>query len=162
MGKLITLLVVMLLGAGAGVGVYIFVLAPKLNPEKASETHEEELGDKIPPGAKTIAFDESIATVISSNKDVPAPLLMFGVSMLCANEETFALVEADKEYFKSMLARLHSYKRREELNDPLVQENIEREALRKANERLAKLQDKPKSDIKILEVYHTKFAVVDQ
>lgn len=162
MGKLIALVVVLLLAVGGGFGVYKFVLQPKLGDEKEGkeEKHEEE-GDKIPETAKNAPFDDFMVTVLPAEKSKPAPLLLFSMSLLCSNEECSKLVEKDKDYFKEMLLKLHSYKNREELDDPLIQETIKKDALRLANERLRKLQMKPNEEFKILDVFHTKWTVVD-
>lgn len=158
MKTVITMLIVAVVAAGAGIAVYALVLAPKLSGEAPPE-HPK---DKIPHTAKDIDFGEDVITLPQTDPNIPASILLYNISMKCSNEETLKLVEEDKAYFKEMLADLHRYKKREELDDPVVKENIKKEALKKANERLEKLQVEPNEEIKVLEVTHTKFMVADQ
>lgn len=158
MKTVITMLIVAIVAAGAGIAVYALVLAPKLSGEEPPKPPK----DKIPMTAKDIDFGEDVITLPQPDKNIPASMLLYNISMKCANEETLKLVEEDKAYFKEMLADLHRYRKREELDDPAVKEEIKKEALKKANERLEKLQVEPNEEIKVLEVTHTKFTVVDQ
>jgi flagellar basal body-associated protein FliL len=158
MKTVITMLVVAIVAAGAGIAVYATVLAPKLSGKEAPEPPK----DKIPLTAKDIDFGEDIINLPQVDKAVPAPMLLYSVSLKCSDEEAAKLVEEDKAYFKEMIADMHRNKKREELDDPLTKENIKKEILKKANERLQKLQEEPKEEIKVLEVTHTKFMVADQ
>lgn len=157
MKTLVTMLVVAIVAAGAGIGVYATVIAPKLSGEKPKEAPK----DKVPPTAKSVAFEEDVITILAPEKGAPAPMLLYSMSLLCSDEEAAKLVEADKAYFKEMLADLHRYKKREELDDPLIKEGIKKEALKKSNERLERLQVEPKEEVRVLDVFHTKFTVVD-
>jgi flagellar FliL protein len=161
-GKLITVLVVVLLAAGGGGAAYKFWVEPRLKGETAHAEDENKEEEKVPETAKAVPFDDFMVTVLEPDRTKPAPLLLFSMSLLCANEETVDLVERDKAYFMDMLNVLHSYKKREELDDPLLKESIKKEALRLANERLHKLLLEPNEEVKVLDVFHTKFTVVDQ
>jgi flagellar basal body-associated protein FliL len=158
MKTVITMLIVALVGAGAGIAVYATVLAPKLSDEKPVEPPK----DKIPATAKDVDFGEDVITLPQPDKNLPAPMLLYSVSLKCSNEEAAKLVEEDKAYFKEMIADLYRYRKREELDDPLVKESIKKEALKKANERLEKLQTEPMEELKVLEVALPKFTPVDQ
>jgi flagellar basal body-associated protein FliL len=158
LGKLVRMLAVVVLSAGGGIAAYKLWLEPRLSPPAANAEEDE----RIPKEAQAVPFDDFMVTVLQPDKSKPAPLLLFSISLLCANPETAHLIEKDQAYFKDMINRLHSYKARAELDDPLAQENLKKEVLRLANERLVKLQLKPSEEVKVLEVFHTKFAVVDQ
>lgn len=154
----LTFLIVALVSAGAGIAVYATVLAPRLS----GEAHREPPADKIPAHAKNIDFGEDMVSIPAPDDQSAAAVLLFSVSLKVSNEEAAKLVEEDKAYFQEMLADLHRYKTAKDLNDPLVKETIKKEALKKANERLERLQMEPKEEIKVLEVAHTKFTVVEQ
>ncbi len=150
---------VALVSAIAALLAYKMWLAPRLVD---AQVQPSAVDDKIPELAQAVEFDESIVDVIDPNRNGPASLLLFRVSFLCSNPEAAELVTRDKAYFKEMIDDLHRYKNRAALDDPLCKESIKRQALRKANERLQKLQMQPKEDVKVIDVYHTKFFVADQ
>lgn len=158
MKTVVTMLVVAIVAAGAGIAVYATVLAPRLS----GEAHKRPPEGKIPHTAKDVAFEEDMVTVQPNDTNRPAPILLYSMSLKCSNEVAAKLVEEDKAYFKEMIADLHRYKTRAELDDPLTKENIKKEALKKANLRLERLQEEPKEDVRVLEATHTKFTVVDQ
>jgi flagellar basal body-associated protein FliL len=158
MKTVITMLVVAIVAAAAGIAVYALVIAPKLSGKEPPAPPK----DKIPLTAKNIDFGEDIITLPQTDKNVPASMLLYNVSLKCSHEEAVKLIEDDKAYFKEMIANLHRSKTRAELDDPVVMENIKKEALKKANQRLEKLQVEPKEEIKVLEVSYSKFTVVDQ
>lgn len=158
MKTVLSMLVVAIVAAGAGIAVYATVLAPRLSGEE----HRKPDKDTIPHTAKNVEFEEDMVTVQAADKNAPAPILLFSMALKCSDEVAAKLVEEDKAYFKEMLADLHRYKTRAELDDPLTKENIKKEALKKANERIERLQEEPKEEVRVLEVAHTKFTVVDQ
>lgn len=157
--KIAIIAAIIIVPATAAVVTYRLVLAPIL-AENAPTPEPEE--SKIPPTAQTSTFDQSFVTVIMPDPNVPASLLLFSVSFECANLETAALVEGHKARFNDMVTQLHSFRTREELNDPLVKESIQRQARQKANAILARLQDRPDPNIRITAVFHDRFAVQDQ
>ena len=154
---LIVLLVVIVLAAGGGLAVYKFVLAPKL--EEKPETAKTEETDAIPPKAVAVNFEEAQTAVRNPDPNAANSVLLYTVSMICAEEKTKALVDKNKEWFVSMLSELHRNRTKEELNDPTVEKSIIEQAKEQANSLLRRLQEKPDPEIKIIEVLHLKFTV---
>lgn len=159
--KAIIVVVVILVPAVAGLVTFKMVVEPMVVVEEPVEPEEEPL-DKIPLTAQTVPFEETFATVIMPDPNIPASLLLFRVSLECANPETAALVTAHQARFSNMLTQLHSFRTREELNDPLVKESIQKQALQKANDILRRLQEQPNPDMRITGVFHDRFAIQDQ
>ena len=160
--KLLALAMALAVPALAAAGVYYFVVHPMLTQEEARAG--EEAGDRISESAVTISMDESFATVNMSNTNIPASLLLFKVSLECANPETAELVRRHEVRFVDMINGLHSFRKREALNDARVKEEIQQEAIRRANailERLPKMES-PNVEYRITDVFHERFAVQDQ
>lgn len=159
---------VVLVAAVSGLLVFNLVVRPRLQsaapqpPNPAAPESETEGEGKLPADAVTVSFEESFASVVMAERDIPASILLYQVSFECANAATAALVEKHKARFVSMLRELHSYKTREELNDPLVEESVRKEALRRANSMLKSLQPVPDPSVRIVSVLHGKFFVQDQ
>jgi flagellar basal body-associated protein FliL len=165
MGKLGLYLGVAVVAAGLAVAVFLFVLKPKLSAEPGAEgkTSEAKKGGKEAEEKVTsFQFEPAMATVLMSDPAMPASLLMYQVSMECANEKTAAMVKEHKSKLASMLADLHSFRRREELNEPQTKKSIEKVALQKANDILQTYLEKPDPKIKIIEIFHESFVVEDK
>jgi flagellar basal body-associated protein FliL len=158
--KAIIIVVVVLVPAVAGFVTFKMVVEPMTVVETPVEPEEPE--DKIPLTAQTVSFEETFATVIMPDPNIPASLLLFRVSLECANPETAVLVTAHQARFSNMLTQLHSFRTREELNDPLVKESIQKQALQKANDILRRLQETFNPNIRITGVFHDRFAIQDQ
>ncbi len=160
--KLLALVVALAMPAVAAAGVYYFVVHPILTQEEARAGDEAE--DRISESAVTLSMDESFATVNMSNTDIPASLLLFKVSLECANQETADLVRRHEARFVDMINGLHSFRKRETLNDARIKEEIQQEAIRRANailERLPRTAN-PNVDYRITDVFHQRFAIQDQ
>ncbi|MBI5095118.1 MAG: hypothetical protein HZB26_22115 [Candidatus Hydrogenedentes bacterium] len=155
---------VAIVAAVLAVAVFLFVIKPKLTAEPGAEGAVEEKGGKgkeaevITP----VQFDPAMTTILMNDPNVPASILMFQVSMECANAETAELVKQHKSKFAAMLSELHSYRHREELNDPATKKSIEKVALQKANDILQQYLVKPDPKIKIVDVFHESWVVEDK
>lgn len=163
MGKLIALVVVVLIAAVGGLLTYKLVLAPTLDrkePVKA-EHDEEEDEETIPEGSIPFDLPEAQAEVRAEDPNMPNSILMYSVSLVCANEETHLLVEKNKQWFISMLADLHRGRTKTELRDDKVKRSIESQALQEANSILRRFQKEPNEEIRIIKVLHLKFSVFD-
>ncbi|MBI4560293.1 MAG: hypothetical protein HY706_22115 [Candidatus Hydrogenedentes bacterium] len=154
--------VVAIVAAGA---TYQFALAPMLKTEEKPAAPQEVDPNAISPTAATVDFDESFANVIMPDTNMLASLLVFKVSFECSNPETAAIVTVFKTRFNDMITQVHSFRTRQELNDPSVKESIQKQILQKSNDTLKKIQEgqgnvDPK--IRITAVFHDRFAVQDQ
>ena len=158
---LVVVIVTLAVAAGAGFGAYKFVLAPRLL-EQAKQELNEEKNDTIPESAATLTLPETMAPVKVAEGVTGNTILLYTISVLCSDEETKALVEKNKDLFISKFLTVHSGKPRAELEDPSVKQEMLKECLEEANSILRRLQKKPKPEVKVLEVLHTKFTVLEQ
>lgn len=131
--------VVAVLGAVVvAIVVFNFVLRPRLTDAPASakvEKHEST----IPATAVTVPFDEAFTTVIMPSPDMPASTLLYKVSLECSNQAAADKVKANMARFTAIIRKMHSYKSRQELDDPLVEQSIEKQIQQEANRILKEL-----------------------
>ena len=127
---IIILVGVMLGMAIVGLLVFNFVLRPILDGE---DNDPVETGPKVSESAQTVDFEEAYVSVVMPTKDLPASTLAYHVSLECSNAATAELVTRHLPRFTDMVRRMHSYKTREELDDPMVEETIKRQIVQAAN-----------------------------
>ncbi len=144
--------------------VFKFVVLPVMggSDEVQPTTDDLEIPTMIPAAAVALSFDDKYVEVIMEDPDMPASLLMYAVTLICANQDTADLVEKHRPFFENMLLDLHESHTREELKETksLVKETIQKRALQKANELLGRFEE-PSKDVVILDVLHTNFAMTD-
>ncbi len=161
-GKLITVAIIVLIAVIAGLATYLFVLKPMLE-EEATPTGEGEeiIDDVIPAGAVAVDFPEKMAAAKPDTQDSPSSVLQYVVSVICANEETRLLVDANRQWFEAKFDELHRGRTKSELNDPQVERSISRQMVEEANSILRRLQAKPNPEVRVINVLHLKYAVFD-
>jgi flagellar basal body-associated protein FliL len=138
-----------------------FVLRPRL--AGGNDAPPEGGADRIPATRVAVDFPQSqVAVIMPPDANLPASLLVFEVTLECNNPQTAALIDAHRARFIDMLRKLHSNRRREELDDPLLEESIQRQALEQANQTLERLQERPNPEVRVTDVFHKQFLVVDQ
>jgi hypothetical protein len=147
--------IIILIAAIAALLVFRFVLQPMLNPPEEIEVP----ADQLPATMVTVNFSQDQVSVIPDDPDMPTPILIYEVAMACNIPEALTIIDANKAWFSSMLSDLHQYKTKEELNDPLVKESIQRQAQQKANDLLKRLA--PALDVRVIKVMHTRYFVYD-
>ena len=153
---------VVVVPAVAAILIYVLFLGPMFAEEHASAPESADDG-RVSPNAVTVTFEESFTTAIMADPNYPASLLMFKVALECANPETANLVERHRPRFNNMLTELHSFRTREELNDPSVKHEIQQEAIRRSNEILERLPvETQEFDLRVTDVFHERFAIQDQ
>jgi len=151
---------IILVSATGGFLTYTFVLAPALEDEQPVKT-ENRGEEPIPASAVPFDFDEAQATVLPSDPDAAAPLLLYRVSMVCADDKTRMVIEQNQQWFVAMLADLHSDKTREEINSPGMRDSIRKQAMKEANSLLRRLQKDPDPEIRVIEVLYLKCTIID-
>jgi flagellar basal body-associated protein FliL len=161
-----------LLAVAIGLAVFLFVLRPRLSegPE-ASAGEGEAHGEPVPAHTVDVAFDEAFATVKMPSPDLPASTLLYQVTLECSDQAAADKIKANMARFTAMVRQLHSYRERKELDDPLVEQSIERQIQQEANKMLKELPDPPAgehgsaeksgADSRVTAVYHVKFFVQD-
>jgi flagellar basal body-associated protein FliL len=151
-----------LVAAIAGLATYLFVLSPMLDEEESASEHHAENEEVFPHEPEVITLPDGFVNVMRDG-EMPASILVYGVSLECNNHETKLLVETHLARFIDIIVKLHDSRTRAELDDTLlIKESIQRQATQKANDLLRRLQEKPRDEIKITAVLHHKFAVQDQ
>lgn len=160
-GKFLLPVGLVLVAAIAGLATYLFVLSPMLAEEEPPSEARATTDERVPLNPVVVNLPDGFVNVIRDG-DMPAAILVYGVSIECNNEETAALVEAHLARFIDIINKLHDSRTRSELDDTLlIKESIQRQAAQKVNDLLRRLQEKPRDDIKVTAVLHHKFAVQD-
>ncbi|NIA13318.1 MAG: hypothetical protein GWP08_04500 [Nitrospiraceae bacterium] len=161
LGKTIVLGIVVLVAAIGGMLTYMFVLAPLFEEKSPAVVSSEDGGEKIPPGAEYVEFDEKRASVKPEVADGSSAVLMYKISVLSANSATTALIEANRQLFEAKFDELHRGRTKTELADPQVLRSICRQAEQEGNSLLRRLQEEPNPEIRIIMVLHTTIATFD-
>jgi hypothetical protein len=108
-----------------------------------------------------VDFDEMTVTVIMPSPDMPASILMFQVTLECTNAATAGLIEANKTKFAAKIRELHSYKKRAELDNPQLAQDILKAVVQESNALLQAITGKPSEKSRVKDAYHVKFFVQD-
>lgn len=154
--------VVLLIAAGGGFGVYRLVLAPRLAVDDPGGDDPTLPDDTIPPNPVSLQFDQKFVNLVRDD-DSPAAILVFQVTLECANQVTFDTIVKHRIRFEDMLIKLHDSRTRAELDDTLaLKTSIQRQARQKANDLLRRVQAKPDPENQITGVFHNLFAVQEQ
>ncbi len=146
---------IIMIFAIAGLLVFRFVVQPRLNADPAQQTATQSL-NTIP-----FSFEEAYVTVIMPSENMLASTLLYKVTFECSDQETANLVIKYQPRFVAMLRKLHSYKTRSELDDPLVEESIRKQILQEANSLITELTGAEDPEKRIVAVYHEKFYIQD-
>jgi hypothetical protein len=143
--------------------VFQFVLKPMLSPSEeaahAEEDHHAEVADAYPVGASPVELPETQAAVLSDDPELAAPVLIYKVAMVAADEHSMHILTEKQVFFIAMLDKLHRNRTRSELNDPQTQEAILKQAKQEANLLLKKLD--PTVHDGVLDVMYVKFGLID-
>lgn len=131
------------------------VIQPRLNADPAEQTSTQNLETVQVP------FEEAYVTVIMPSENMLASTLLYKVTFECSNQETSDLIQKYKPRFVAMLRKLHSYKTRAELDDPLVEESIRKQILQEANALITELLGAEDPEKRVVAVYHEKFYIQD-
>jgi flagellar basal body-associated protein FliL len=166
----------------AALAVVYFVFVPKLAPpahgEDGEEGEHEEVaaeegggehggggggghGEESGPPKTSVEFDEATVTCIMQSPDMPASILMYQVVLDCANSNAATIIEANKTKFAAKIRELHSYKKRVELDNEQLEQDILKAVVQECNAMLQEILGKPSEKTRIKEAYHVKFFIQD-
>ncbi|NUM53939.1 MAG: hypothetical protein HUU46_09875 [Candidatus Hydrogenedentes bacterium] len=158
--------------------VFYFAFMPKLAPPASGEEGEEEEvaaeeeaggggggahgggGGEAAPKL-TVEFDETTVTCVMQSPDIPASILMFQIALDCANSSAASLIEANKARFAAKIRELHSYKKRAELDNPQLEQDILKAVVQESNALLQEITGKPSEKTRVKDAYHIKFFIQD-
>lgn len=138
-----------------GLLVFRLVVQPRLSEDLVQPAATMNL-NTVP-----FPFEDAYVTVIMPSENMLASTLLYKVTFDCSNQETFNLVTKYKPRFLAMLRKLHSYKTRAELDDPLVEESIRKQILQEANALIMEILGAEDPEKRIVAIYHEKFYIVD-
>jgi len=138
-----------------GLLVFRLVVQPRLTEDPAQPAATVNL-NTVP-----FPFEDAYVTVIMPSENMLASTLLYEVTFDCSNQETFNLVTKYKSRFVAMLRKLHSYKTRAELDDPLVEESIRKQILQESNALIMEILGGEDPEMRIEAVYHEKFYIQD-
>jgi len=150
--------IVVLVAAILAALTFQFVVRPLVAPAAAPEAPPPD--DLIPATAVSYDFPEMQATVLMNDPDAAAPLLMFQLSLLCANPATMETIVSRQSLFVSLVNKLHRNRTRSELNDPYVQESLLRNAEQEINALLRRVAPNA-PDLRVLQADYLKFTIYD-
>ena len=171
-GKMIMIAVgASLISVIAALAVFYFAFMPKLaspahgedgEDEEAAEVAAEEGGHGEGGAPKlSVEFDDTTVTVVMPSPDIPASILMFQVALDCTNSTAANLVEANKTRFAAKIRELHSYKKRVELDNPQLEQDILKAVVQESNALLQEITGKPSEKARVKDAYHVKFFIQD-
>jgi flagellar basal body-associated protein FliL len=138
-----------------GLLVFRLVVQPRLSEDPAQPKATVNLN------TVSVPFDDAYVTVIMPSENMLASTLQYNVTFDCSNQETADLVNKYRPRIVAMLRKLHSYKTRAELDDPLVEESIRKQILQETNALLTEIVGGEDPEIRIVAVYHGKFYIQD-
>ena len=153
-------LAMILIAATAALLAWQFVIKPRMEVKPAGQPPN---ADMIPPMAVTVPFEDAHTTVVMSDPEFPASTLLYKVALVCNNQATADIVQNRNNLprFVNMLRKVHSYKSRDELSDPMIEANLQRQIVQQANQILERLQEAPDPEVKVIEALHLAFFVQD-
>ena len=164
------------ISVAVALAIVYFVVVPKLSHAPAGEEGaepEEEVAEpaeggghgggegKSEPTTLVVSFDESYSTLVMPSPDIPASILQYKISLDCGNMTAKNLVEANKARFTAKIRELHSYKKRAEVDNPQLEQDILKQVVQESNAILQELTGKPSEKTRVVAAYHEKFFVQD-
>ena len=154
---LVLILAPILVAAISAMLVWSFLLKPMLSAEPPPPPNE----DAIPMGTVTVDLGDAHTTILMPSTEYQASILQYQIELVCIDQPTADLVTGNKGQFVSLARKLHSYKTRDELQNPMVEESIRRQMLQESNQLLQRLLPVPNPAVKVIDVLHLNFFVVD-
>lgn len=160
----------------AALAVFYIVFVPKLAPPAHGEEGEEAEvaaeeggghggggghGEGEAPPKLTVEFDETTVTCVMQSPDIPASILLYQVALDCENASAASLIEANKARFTAKIRELHSYKKRAELDNPQLEQDILKAVVQESNVLLQAILGKPSEKTRVKDAYHIKFFIQD-
>ena len=162
-GGLIRLLVVLfsvaLIGATVSLVVWKLLLKPRLaDPELVvASTTPQILADPF-----MVPFDASLTTVKMPSEDFLASTLMYAIELECSDQIAMDLVMKHKARYIDMIRRMHQGRTREELNDPMTDDNIQKQIVQESNAILSAILVENEADSRVTSAFHTQWYIKDE
>ncbi len=118
----------------------------------------------IPLEGVTVDFAEFTTNAkLDPDEDGPAALFMYHVALECSNQAVADLVGANQPRFRDIIGRVHEFRTRDELNDPLLKKSIKKQVLQEANQALTELlRENAGPENRITAVFYDKWFIYDR
>ncbi len=162
-GGLIRLLMVLagvfLIGATAALVVWKVVVQPRLVD---AEPLEVSTGPEILPEPFMVPFESAMTSVIMPSDDYLASIFLYTIELECSDQIAMDLVTKHKARFIDMMRKLHSGRTREELNDPMTGENIQKQVVQESNAILSAILVENEADSRVTNAFYTQYFVKDE
>lgn len=123
------------------------------------EAAEQTTNDLIPDSIQTVQFDQQYTAVLRDSEDFPASTFAFKVALDVTTPQTAALIDRHRPRFNDMIISVHSFRTRNELDDPLVKQSIQRSVRDNANDILRRLG--ASENDRVVDVFHEQYVVQD-
>jgi hypothetical protein len=117
--------------------------------------------NKIPLETQIHQFEETYASLLMSDPNMPSSTLLYQVSISCSNLIAKELVVLHEDRFIDKIGELHRGRTREEVNDAMVVEGIKKQMIQELNKILRQLQAVTDESVRIIDVHYRKFFVSD-
>ena len=162
-GGLIRLLAVLvgvvLIGATASLVVWKLVLQPRLIDPSEVVVETEPT---IPADPFMVAFDPAFCSVVMPSEDFLASTLLYAIELECSDQIAMDLITKHKARFIDMIRKLHQGRTREELNDPMTDDNIQKQIVQESNAILSAILMDNESESRVTNAFHTQWYVKDE
>ena len=156
---LAVLISVVLIGATTSLVVWKVVLQPRLAD---AESVVETAAPTILADPFMVAFDPTLATVIMPSDDFLASTLMYAIELECSGQIAMDLVTKHKARFIDMIRKLHQGRTREELNNPMTDDNIQKQMVQESNAILSAILVENEADSRVTSAFHTQWYIKDE
>ena len=112
-----------------------FVKERLLGPSDATAQEDDALS--TPTDTVTVDFEDFTTNAkLNSDEGGAAPLFIYSVTLECSNQKVADIVLANKPRFRDIIGRVHEFRTRDELNDPLFKKSITAQVLQETNQAL--------------------------
>lgn len=161
LSKFVMPIAVLLGAAVVALVLFKYVLLPRLSGEPKPKEEVAEGPVELTP----VEFPDFTTNVKTTNPEEASGLFIYSVTLECGSKLAAEVVGAHKSHFRDLISRLHEFKTREELNDPLFKDSVKKQVLQEANEALKeylKHEEEVKPEDRITAVYHDKWFTYDR
>ena len=143
--------------------LFQLVVKPRL-ASSGSGDEEAPPPPTIPLEGVTVDFEEFTTNAkLEPDEDGPAALFIYHVALECSNQAVADVVSANKPRFRDIVGRVHEFRTRDELNDPLLKKSIKKQVLQETNQALNELlRENAAPENRITAVFYDKWFIYDR
>jgi flagellar basal body-associated protein FliL len=118
----------------------------------------------IPLEGVTVDFEEFTTNAkLDPDEEGAAALFIYHVALECSNQDVADLIGARKPRFRDIIGRVHEFRTRDELNDPLLKKSIKKQVLQEVNQALTELLGEDAGpENRVTAVFYDKWFIYDR